>query len=319
VRRILVPLDGSQFSEVIIPDARRLAGPDGELVLVRQANWPLLERDLFVDTTMLAVEDAEWYLHHEAEQLRREGVNVRTQSLILADPASAIDQSVAIFQADMIAIATHGRGPLGRLLRGSVAWRALAHSPVPVLLRHVEESTPSTNGVDGPRRLMVPLDGSSYAEKALPVAEALAREWHAALWLVRVVPDFQIADTPYTRGSMISDSEEGVAVTEARDYLMGIAKSLTGEIHTQAGTGPVTDTLVHWVEHLSVTDVVMASHGLTGLPRVILGSVADELIHRLHSPIIVIPALAAREGEQPSATNLNDGGAEAGPDQMKSR
>ena len=289
MRRILVPLDGTR-----------------ELVLVRQASWPLLQRDLFVDTTMLAVEDAEWYLHHEAEQLRHEGVKVRTQSLILADPASAIDRSAAILRADMIAIATHGRGPLGRLLRGSVAWRALAHSPIPVLLRHVEESSPSANVPDGPRRLMLPLDGSSYAEKALPVAEELAREWHAPLWLVRVVPDFQIADTPYTRGSMILDSEEGGAVTAARDYLAGVAASIAAEVHTQVGAGPGVDLMLRWVEHLSITDVVMASHGLTGLPRVILGSVADEIIHRFHGPIIVIPALAAETAEQPSSTDLNN-------------
>ena len=319
MRRILVPLDGSQFSEAIIPAARRLAGPDGELILVRQATWPLLERDLFVNTSMLAVEDAEWYLHHEAEQLRREGVKVRTQSLILADPASAIDQSVTIFHADMIALATHGRGLLGRLVRGSVAWHALAHSTVPVLLRHVEESTRLSNGVEDQRRLMVPLDGSSYAEKALPVAEALAQEWHAALWLVRAVPDVQIADTPYTRGSMIADSEEGGAITEAQDYLMRIAKSLTGEIHTQVGTGPVTDTLVHWAENLAVTDIVMASHGLTGLPRMILGSVADELIHRLRTPIIVIPALATGDGGRLLGTTGNNGVVQAVPGQATLR
>jgi nucleotide-binding universal stress UspA family protein len=54
------------------------------------------------------------------------------------------------------------------------------------------------------------------------------------------------------------------------------------------------EALIEAVDDWGITDVVMASHGRTGLARVILGSVADELIQRLHLPIIVIPALAAQ-------------------------
>jgi len=118
MRRVLVPLDGSKFAEAVISDARRLSGEDGELILVREASWPILQRDIFVDTSALAVEDAEWYLEREAETLRDEGISVRTQSLILANAASAIDEAVKIFHADMIAIATHGRALPARLVHG---------------------------------------------------------------------------------------------------------------------------------------------------------------------------------------------------------
>jgi nucleotide-binding universal stress UspA family protein len=299
MRRVLVPLDGSEFAEAIIPDARRLAGTDGELILVREASWPILQRDIFVDASMLAVEDAEWYLEHEAEKLRADGVSVRTQSLIMANAAAAIDSAVKIFNADMIAIATHGRGPLGRLAHGSTAWRALAHSTVPILLRHVENAAPSHVIREVKRRIMVPLDGSTYAEKALPAAQELALEWNAPIWLVQVVPDYPITDTPYARVDFIADAYKG-AVNEAQKYLEGVAASLHCDVHCQADVGAVSDILVGYVERFSITDVVMASHGRTGLSRVILGSIADDLLHRLHTPIIVIPVLATgRLEEQP--------------------
>jgi nucleotide-binding universal stress UspA family protein len=292
MRRVLVPLDGTKFSEAIFPDARRLAGPDGELVLVREASWPLLGRDIFVDSTMLAVEDAEWYLQHEAETLREDGVNVKTQSLVRADAAAAIDEAVRIFKTDMIAIATHGRHPLGRLFRGGVAWRALAHSPVPVLLRHVEDEATVPDLEEGGRRIMVPLDGSAYAEKALPVAQELALEWNAPVSLVRVILDIPIVGLPYVSMPPVTVVDEE-AVTRARAYLQDLAQSFQGEVKVAVKRGPVGDTLVQYAERHFVTDVVLASHGRTGLSRVILGSVADELVHRLRVPIIVVPALAA--------------------------
>jgi nucleotide-binding universal stress UspA family protein len=75
------------------------------------------------------------------------------------------------------------------------------------------------------------------------------------------------------------------------------------DVHSQADVGAVSDVLVGYVDRFSITDVVMASHGRTGLSRVILGSVTDDLLHRLHSPIIVIPVLATGRLEEQPATD----------------
>jgi nucleotide-binding universal stress UspA family protein len=85
---------------------------------------------------------------------------------------------------------------------------------------------------------------------------------------------------------------------EAHTYLARVAASIEGEVHTEVGVGAIVDHLTAHVHRLVITDVVMASHGLTGLSRVILGSVADALIHRLRCPVIVVPALAAEASQQ---------------------
>lgn len=302
MRRVLVPLDGSVEAEKIFPDARRLAGPDGELILVREASLPVRVRDMFADATTDAIEDAEWYLEHEAEKLRDDGVRVRTQWFVLADAASAIDEAARLFEANMIAIATHGRGPVSRLVRGGVAWRALAHSPVPVLLRHIEHAAPSRHQESSRRHIMVPLDGSAYAEKALPVAHELALEWNAALWLVQVIPEIPstvVAGLTAVPAMAVADEE---SVRQAHGYLEGLARNLRCEVHVQAAYGPIVDTLVRDADRFFITDIVMATHGRTGLSRVILGSVADELIHRLHMPIVMVPALACGRLEDETPT-----------------
>jgi nucleotide-binding universal stress UspA family protein len=296
MRRILVPLDGSDLATSILPDARRMAGPDGQLILIQSVHRPEYDPERDGWSEGFALDVAQKYLEGEAESLRSDGVQVEAHALYILDTVLAIDEAAKFYQADMVASATHGRGPLGRLVRGSVAWKALAHSTVPVLLRHadgeVEDFLPPRL-----RRVMVPLDGSAYAEQALPLAHELAREWNASLWLVQVVPAVTVPPMPYPYIDE-SSSDRRMEVQEARDYLDRIVLSLGGDVHTQVLVGRVTGQLASATDEYAITDVVMASHGRTGLSRAILGSVADSLIQHLYLPIVVVPALAARSMRQ---------------------
>jgi K+-sensing histidine kinase KdpD len=109
MRRVLVPLDGSDLAASMLPDARRLAGSDGELVLVRDAD----DKPHYSEATAAAPLN---YLEEVAEILRAEGVSVRIRKLTGGDIASAIDTAAKAFNVDMIAVATHGRHGVRRLL-----------------------------------------------------------------------------------------------------------------------------------------------------------------------------------------------------------
>lgn len=294
MKRILVPLDGSRLAESILPDAVRLAGSDGEILLVRDVNG-------FPYDLPAAFQEADAYLQTQAAVLQAQGVKAESKVLGLYDRAWAIDEAARIHNADIIACATHGRGPFGRVMRGSVAWRALSHSDVPILFRHPHTTGEGSSNEELPtRRILVPLDGSQLAEKALPLALEVADRLNASIRLVQVIPTLPPQSTS-PRGVRI-----GIDVTNdikaAHQYLEKIATALPGKIETAVLRGGVVDTLVDAVENWNITDVVMASHGHTGLMRVIVGSVADALIHRLHCPIIVIPAHAASLIAQPEVT-----------------
>jgi nucleotide-binding universal stress UspA family protein len=69
--------------------------------------------------------------------LREHGADVRGVAQLHDSPAEAILACAAETGADLIALATHGRGPVGRLLLGSVSDKVLRAAPVPVLIRHV--------------------------------------------------------------------------------------------------------------------------------------------------------------------------------------
>jgi nucleotide-binding universal stress UspA family protein len=266
VRRVLVSLDGSDLAASILPDAQRLAGAGGTVILIRTASRDS-ERHL-----------CRRYLEDIAGQLAP--YHVETHVLPPSDQAVSIDRATAHFGADMIALATRGRDLAELWQHGSVAWRAALRSTVPVLLRHSGVPTPPS-GPSG-RRILVPLDGSVLAERALPLAAELAREWDAALWLVRVVA----VDDPLVESA-------GDTPAEAESYVRQAAEQLGGNVGGEVRVGLVVDSIVAAADELSVTDVVMTTHGRSGRSRILIGGVAQELVHRLGCPILVIPALAS--------------------------
>jgi nucleotide-binding universal stress UspA family protein len=138
--RVLVPLDGSEVAEAILPFAEQVAGPlDAEVVLLRVIE-PLSPTELVAsagvvapDTFMLRDMDAKQYLSEVQRRLSKKGLRVRTQ-VANGPPAKEILVAAQAISADLIAMVTHGRSGLGRVLLGSVAEAVLRASPVPVLL-----------------------------------------------------------------------------------------------------------------------------------------------------------------------------------------
>ncbi len=300
MRRVIVPLDGTEFAEAILPDARRLAGTGGELVLIQDASVAPYAGFGYFDMQEQLMKASRDYLDKVASRLRADGVTVQTHTMVAGNAALAIDEAARIFHADMIAIATHARSGIGRLVHGSTTWRALAHSAVPVLVRHIGPRAHGFVALESlERRILVPLDGSTLAEKALPVARQLAGEWNAEISLVQVVFTLETASgTPALNAGDAVYSDIESATREAEAYLRQVAASLGSGVHAHVLMGSTIDALVAATDAWLISDVVTTSHGRTGLSRVILGSVADALLHRLDLPIVVVPALAAQSAVQ---------------------
>lgn len=137
LKKLLVPLNGSVESEAILPVVSKLAGPaDLELHLTQVLEPIPTAMERFPgEEEFLAVRraDAEQYLGKVAEGLRVKGLRV-SWSVRAGTPAPAITAGVGEIGVDLIAMATHGWGLLGRLVFGSVADQVLRSASVPVLL-----------------------------------------------------------------------------------------------------------------------------------------------------------------------------------------
>lgn len=151
-------------------------------------------------------------------------------------------------------------------------------------------------------RIMVPLDGSKSAERALPTALDLARRTGARVDLVGVIsphtlpPPRNADEESFVQGWFAEEDER------IRSYLADALSSLDAddlEVRTHARKGVVVETLLEWSQELDTDLVVMTTHGRGGLRRAWLGSVSDALLRRAPWPILLVPA-SDSDDEAPS-------------------
>jgi nucleotide-binding universal stress UspA family protein len=299
---VLVPLDGSALAEQVLPYARALAGPGGEVVLLQVVPDPEPIRGLLGNIVAgpdevldRYKEAARSYLAGAAKHL---GEGVTTRSVVVAGYAE--EQIVAVATAQnigLIALASHGRGAVGRWVFGSVADKVARTSPVPVLIVHPrhEEEAPAPVAI---ARLVVPLDGSDLAEAALPVAAAYARRLRVPVHLLRAV-DMAALLPPLSPGPVpefpvtpdLYDQIYGDVQAEAERSLAGAAAQLEqagATVTKRVLVGPVVPSIADAAEPGDL--LILTSHGRGGVERWLLGSVAERLIRTSPTPVILVPA-----------------------------
>jgi nucleotide-binding universal stress UspA family protein len=298
LRRILVPLDGSELATIAIPWARALATPETDLVLFRAVPDPTPFSELAGTSAFPAQRVtarnrhvAADYLDAVAEVLLDVTGTISTASTV-GDASEEILRAIEERDATMVVVASHGRGFLGRVVVGSVADRVARSSAVPVLVVHPSKhaSMPahadSTARID---RMVVPLDGSVLARQALPVAAALGLQLGIPLHLVRAVPNREeIAAYP----DSLEADDYSAMIAAAASALEAKASQLRAAGLTVTGKvafGPPAATILDEIGSHDL--VVMTSHGQGGVRRWLLGSVAERLIRSGEAPVLLVPVM----------------------------
>ncbi len=143
-------------------------------------------------------------------------------------------------------------------------------------------------------QIIVPLDGSALAERALPCAERLARAYGATLHLVRVVDLLVYAATaPMPVPAVIPQEVYDAALQEATAYLTVQQERLTAAgltVRTAVPMATVGASLLDYEHEARIDLVVLCSHGRSGLARFALGSVAELLLRDGTAPLLLVRA-----------------------------
>lgn len=302
-RSILVPLDGSPLAEQALPWADRIAQKCGsEVCLVTGHRLYAFENYSSAWAPFDAAQDAlfrqseERYLELVAvEKLKfgRERVKTKVTNGL---PADAILAGARDVHPELIVMTTHGYGPLSRAFLGSVADEVVRRSEIPVLLIRPTDETPALEPCV--RSILVPLDGSPFAEQIIPTVRELASRLGASCHLCSVVP----ASSGQAFGGAIDDSQLQQAqqrdADQARAYLAGIAGQLREhsiEVTTKVVVGQYpAEAVTAEAANAKCGLIALATHGRSGFKRLVLGSVADKVIRTASTPVLVLP------GRQPT-------------------
>lgn len=286
-----MPLDGTPFAEQALPHARsivRRAGATLDLVHVHVPHAltdPACGRYAFVPEIDQEHRRQEGlYLEGTAKSLSAEAQVPATTAVVNGLDSDGILQRVHDSKADLIVMTTHARGPLGRFFQGGVADDLIRHAAIPLLLVRPRDGHADTVAEPRLDHLLVPLDGSALAECVLEPALNMVRLWQGRCTLLRVLNARSVVGRPDQPGA-----QEGKREAEA--YLQKITERLRDEgVSVQSRVVVAPDTASAILEEAQTQDcdfIAMATHGRSGLLRLLWGSVADKVIRGSSIPVLV--------------------------------
>lgn len=152
-------------------------------------------------------------------------------------------------------------------------------------------------------RILVALDGSRLAERVFPSIEPLAQKFNSTVILLRAVPASDVSgETPATAGAQSSGGQATITIPvktvhqEATAYLTGIKQRLeaTGlSVKTECPEGSASAVILHRALELDVDLIALTTHGRTGLDRLLLGSVAEDVIRQAPCPVHLVRVLSS--------------------------
>lgn len=150
------------------------------------------------------------------------------------------------------------------------------------------------------KKILVPLDGSKLAEKALPYAKALAQKFEAKLILIRVL---QTVLRPIVVMSSYGDMIDNVPPAFQDESEINLSKlylkTVLDKLHLPARIRvlegfPEADTIIDFAGQESVDLIVMSTHGRSGISRWVYGSVAEKILQQAPCPVLLVRAKEAR-------------------------
>lgn len=293
--RVLVATDGSEPAGLAVDLVADAAWPPGTDILVAQAvetgaglfggPWPAL--------AMIQADRIEADIRAEAQRtvqeirdrLARPGLSVEA-AVLRGRPATAIVDRARRMRADLVVVGSRGHGTIEAMVLGSVSAEVVDHAPTPVLIargRRIE-------------RIVLAWDGSSCAARAVD----LLRAWPIFSGsLVRVV-SVADAEIPWWTGFPEAGSPEMMpmyvdAANASRVEHGRLAQEMTAQLQA-AGfkaeadrrDGDAATEILAAANAANADIIVMGTHGRTGLKRLLLGSVARNVLQHAACSVLIV-------------------------------
>lgn len=299
IRRILVPLDGSLTAESILSHARNLAPSlDASVRLLHvleQGHAGGLSSDS-VEWRLLRAE-ARSYLERMAGRLEDGGLKVDT---VVAEgrPARQVIFAARRWEADLIALSSHGHGGADLFSLGSIAQKIVSRAGVSILLSRASPPPPEGNPeVASYRTVVLPVDLSRRSDWAISVGVRIARAGGSEIELLHVV---SVPELPERGTGDFVDRVQRTRLIEihkevAREYLAEMEEKLAAPgltirsrlVESSTVPGALSETTAPALDGL----VVVSAHGKSGASPWPYGTVASHLIMHGKLPLLVLQDL----------------------------
>jgi nucleotide-binding universal stress UspA family protein len=196
---------------------------------------------------------------------------------------------------DLIATGTHGRRGFRHLLLGSVAEEVVRKADCAVMTCRPDVSAQPMS----PESILAAVDLSEHSGAVVRHARELAAIYKCRIDFVHVIPEprfpvyFEIGTSMLWAGDA---SEVESAARKSLEELVGDTEAPKADWACHVIRGIPDQELVRWAKEKSSDLMVLASHGLTGIGHLLLGSTADKVVRQAQCPVITLHASVGEEG-----------------------
>lgn len=283
-KKILLALDGSDLSEGIIPFVEDLAKAGRAQVTVLYVSNP--EENPAVAKARFKGALPSAYLNGIVGNLKDAGIAADSLELS-GKPADEIVNLAKKKKCDLIAMSTHGRSGIGRLVYGSTTDKVIHATGLPMLLNKPQAKRAANGAL---RVAVVPLDGSELGESVLATVEEFASRLALSVALIRVVPTASMAFAGVDPQSYDPRMNEYM-MDSATEYLKERAAALKSrgvKVVTKAVRGDAANSILDYAAEMPGSLIVMSTHGRSGVGRFVLGSVADRVLRASSRPVLIL-------------------------------
>lgn len=302
--RVLVPLDGSKFSESALPVAARVARAEGAELDLARVHLPIAVLPAPGEFSLPSYQP-EWdqearsashsYLLERAEWVERE-LGVKARPVLLdGNVAHALDEHVRSNGVTLVVTTSHGRGGLSRVIQGSVVDELVRLVNIPVLTIHPSTGSELQTAPESFRRILVPLDGSDRALRVVEPAARIAEVSGASIALLHVLtPSAQAKAEVRPAEELVGNPEADPLAAEGQAMMEAAAEPLRRrglQVQTilRVAMDPAECILAE-AERLDADCITIATHGRGGLTRMLFGSVADRVFRGASRAVMLLRA-----------------------------
>ncbi|MCE5313333.1 MAG: universal stress protein [Nitrospiraceae bacterium] len=282
-KNIIVAYDNSDFSKAALIEASHwVRRHGGKITLLHTVYFDEEEFSIAPDQRELRLSSGAKACT-EAAGMARSEFGIETESIIREGEPHEILTAVAEEKgADLIAMGTHGRKGLKRLLMGSVTSGVIVRSKCDVLVvkRLCEECTGTYDS------LVVPYDGSQFSRHALQKACRLSKMDKAKLTLLYVIPRYEEMIEFFN-----TDSIEKSLLKEAMvivDGAVEIASTMNVQPEVKIEKGQAAARVVDTASTLMNPLIVMSTYGWRGVNKAVIGSTTERVIAGASCPVLVV-------------------------------
>jgi nucleotide-binding universal stress UspA family protein len=272
LERIVVPLDGSNTAEMVLPYVTGIASKSNSEVVLLRVSEP--------NTVMY--QQYRIYLEGVADRMRADLVNWKAgertgveTTIPMGRPVTEILRYVNERNCSLVAIASRGASNQEQWPLGETAQRILQGSSCPVLLIRKWAEAKLIEEKKVFNRIMLPLDGSRWGEAAITLVETLAGALESEIILFH---SFR-AGTPFERRETLSAYFEGVT---------RVLKENGSKVTNVIKEGPPAEAILDYAEANSIDLIAMSTHGRSGINRWVFGSVTEKVLNAGDTAVLVV-------------------------------